>query len=429
MPHSAIPAHDFTAGQSNSSPAPLSPTLRARCSADAVVTRGGPGGRQTAAGVQQLRAGTQNLSIHPLPVLDMSEHHTRFRSQAGHEDVQVYGILLGTQQGRDVDLNNSFEIVLSDDKHDAGESSAGPGLDQRALKTRQEQFKQVFPSFEIMGWYSSGTEPDEKDMSIHKQLLSYIENLIFLKLCPSQLQQPQSSEDPEQATAIRRGDDDLPLYAFETVLEVAARPGEGKDADESLRPDGAEDGPEAMNVLWSPCAYRIETGEAERIAVDHVSKPASTGTGEETTLIANLTTQAVAQYVALVQRGAFPRDHETLRQFRALVSCLPVVGMPELKDKLIEEYNDVLLMSYLSNLTQQATSLNELVDKVDLTQEPSGSGGAFGGMSGVLSRRLPRMVSASLGGPGSGAGASNLPAGAGPLFSALGGRAGGLVSF
>ncbi|KAL9933610.1 hypothetical protein V8E36_007268 [Tilletia maclaganii] len=423
MPHSAIPAHDFAAGESNSSPAPLSPTLRARCSADAIVTRGGPGGRQTAAGVQQLRAGTQNLSIHPLPVLDMSEHHTRFRSQAGHEDVQVYGILLGTQQGRDVELHNSFEIVLSDDKHDAGESSAGPGLDQRALKTRQEQFKQVFPSFEIMGWYSSGTEPDEKDMAIHKQLLSYIKNLIFLKLCPSQLQQPQSSEDPEQATAIRRGDDDLPLYAFETVLEVAARPGQGKDADESLRPDGAEDGPEAMN-----------TGEAERIAVDHVSKPASTGTGEETTLIANLTTQynaikmlsdrvrAVAQYVALVQRGAFPRDHETLRQVRALVSCLPVVGMPELKDKLIEEYNDVLLMSYLSNLTQQATSLNELVDKVDLTQEPSGSGGAFGGMSGVLSRRLPRMVSASLGGPGSGAGA-------GPLFSALGGGASGLVSF
>ncbi|KAL9939715.1 hypothetical protein V8E36_001532 [Tilletia maclaganii] len=371
----------------------------------------------------------------------MSEHHTRFRSQAGHEDVQVCGILLGTQQGRDVELHNSFEIVLSDDKHDAGESSAGPGLDQRALKTRQEQFKQVFPSFEIIGWYSSGTEPDEKDIAIHKQLLSYIENLIFLKLCPSQLQQPQSSEDPEQATAIRRGDDDLPLYAFETVLEVAARPGQGKDADESLRPDGAEDGPEAMNFLWSPCAYRIETGEAERIAVDHVSKPASTGTGEETTLIANLTIQynaikmlsdrvrAVAQYVALVQRGAFPRDHETLRQVRALVSCLPVVGMPELKDKLIEEYNDVLLKSYLSNLTQQATSLNELVDKVDLTQEPSGSGGAFGGMSGVLSRRLPRMVSASLGGPGSGAGASNPSAGAGPLFSALGGGVGGLVSF
>jgi len=292
-----------------------------------------------------------------------------------------------------------------------------------------------------MGWYSSGTEPDEKDMVIHKQLLSYNENLIFLKLCPSQLQQPQSSKYPEQATAIKRKDDDLPLYAFETVLEVAARPGQGQDADDASRPDGAEDGPEAMNVLWSPCAYRIETGEAERIAVDHVSKPAQTGTGEETTLIANLTTQynaikmlsdrvrAVAQYVALVQSGAFPRDHETLRQVRALVSCLPVLGMPELKDEIIEEYNDVLLMSYLSNLTQQATSLNELVDKVDLTQEPSGSGGAFGGMSGVLSRRLPRMAPASLGGQGGGAGPSNPSAGAGPLFSALGGGGGGLVSF
>ncbi|CAD6884158.1 unnamed protein product [Tilletia controversa] len=357
---------------------------------------------------------TTNLAIHPLPILNMSEHHTRFRSQAGHDNVHVYGILLGTQQGREIELHNSFEIVLVDNKANKDSISASaPKVDHDMLKARQDQFKQVFPSFEIMGWYSSGPEPNERDMTIHKQLLAYNETLLFLKLSPSHLDNDPSAASSDSSAVPKRGDDDLPLYAYETVLEVA---GPSKKDATSTSASSADAGKqtdeeaESMHVLWAPCGYRIETGEAERIAVDHASKPPESGSGEATSLIANLTTQynavkmlsdrvrAVSQYIALVQSGAFPRDHETLRQVRALVSCLPVVGMPELKDEIIEEYNDVLLTSYLSNLTQQVTNLNELVDKFDVTQEPNGAnaaGGLFGGGLGGP-RRMPRLAPTSL---------------------------------
>ncbi|KAE8220281.1 hypothetical protein CF319_g6167 [Tilletia indica] len=363
--------------------------------------------------------GATNLAIHPLPILNMSEHLTRFQMQTENKDIAVYGILLGTQQGRDIELHNSFEIVLVDNKASGSSSSgAGPKVDHDMLKARQDQFKQVFPFFEIMGWYSSGPEPNERDMAIHKQLLAYNETLLFFKLSPSELQDDPSAKDADASGRPKRGDDDLPLYAYETVLEVA-----GPSKDTTSKPTSSEgttkqtdeEEEESMHVLWAPCGYRVEFGEAERIAVDHASKPPESGSGETTSLIANLTTQysavkmlsdrvhAVSQYVALVQSGAFPRDHETLRQIRALVSCLPVVGMPELKDEIIEEYNDVLLTSYLSNLTQQVTNLNELVDKFDVTQEPGGSSvsaGMFGGIGGP--RRMPRLAAASHLGSGGG---------------------------
>ncbi|KAK0549061.1 hypothetical protein OC844_006928 [Tilletia horrida] len=454
--------------------------LSLSASGAASSSAGGSSGGGGGAGASGGGGGGTNLSIHPLPILNMSEHHTRFRSQAGHDDVQVYGILLGTQQGRDVELHNSFEIVVSAadgqkqkksgsaDAAGAGAESsaaAGPTVDHHLLKSRQDLFKQVFPAYDIMGWYSSGPEPTEHDMAIHKQasvvaiefscfttdphssgtalpqLLAYNETLLFFKLSPSHLQQSDK-------TSAKRGDDDLPLYAYETVLEVAGRSAasgtattsgeraQGQDAEGE--DDAAE---ESMHVLWAPCSYRIETGEAERIAVDHASKPPQTGTGEETTLIANLTTQynaikmlsdrvrAVSQYVALVQSGAFPRDHETLRQIRALVSCLPVVGMPELKDEIIEEYNDVLLTSYLSSLTHQVTNLNELVDKFDVTQEPISSASAGNAIfAGLASRRMPRLAPSSLtgagGGGGGGAGPTASSGGAGPSGSGSGGAMG-----
>ncbi|KAK0552413.1 hypothetical protein OC846_002920 [Tilletia horrida] len=377
------------------------------------------------AGAAGAGGGSTNLAIHPLPILNMSEHHTRTRLQknsSSSSDVSVYGILLGTQQGRDVELHNSFEFILTNSS-----TQSNPVVDHHLLKVRQDQFKQVFPTFEIMGWYSSGPDPNEHDMAIHRQLLAYNETLIFLKLSPSHLEPQQSASDTSSGAAEssrRRGDDDLPLYAYETVIEVAgaekngtfnsASKGKGSDSDAGA--GGADVNEDSMNVRWAPCGYRIETGEAERIAVDHASKPPESGTGEETSLIANLSTQynavkmlsdrvkAVAQYVALVQSGAFPRDHETLRQVRALVSSLPVVGMPELSGEIVEEYNDVLLTSYLSNITQQVTSLNELVDKFDLVQEPSGGGGGGPGLAalGAGGRRLPRMALGGTGGGGRG---------------------------
>ncbi|KAE8225030.1 hypothetical protein CF319_g2179 [Tilletia indica] len=355
--------------------------------------------------------GATNLAIHPLLILNMSEHLTRFQMQTENKDIAVYGILLGTQQGRDIECTTHSKSYWSTTK------PAGARRPQRVPKwtmtcSRRVKTSSSKSSLSLKSW--AGIPAGPSQMNVTWQFTS-------------RLKRPS-----------KRGDDDLPLYAYETVLEVA-----GPSKDTTSKPTSTEgttkqtdeEEEESMHVLWAPCGYRVEFGEAERIAVDHASKPPESGSGETTSLIANLTTQysavkmlsdrvhAVSQYVALVQSGAFSRDHETLRQIRALVSCLPVVGMPELKDEIIEEYNDVLLTSYLSNLTQQVTNLNELVDKFDVTQEPGGSSasaGMFGGIGGP--RRMPRLAAASHLGSGGGGSGSTLGG------SGLGGASGSILT-
>lgn len=50
-----------------------------------------------------------SISLHPLVLMNMSEHWTRIRAQEGAAK-PVYGALIGKQQGRKLELLNSFEL-------------------------------------------------------------------------------------------------------------------------------------------------------------------------------------------------------------------------------------------------------------------------------------------------------------------------------
>lgn len=106
--------------------------------------------------------------------------------------------------------------------------------------------KQVFPTLDVIGWYSVGKEPSSDDISLHAQFASSVETPIFLLFDP----------DPASGTQA------LPLKIYEsaTVTDTTGEiSGEGKFVE---------------------LEYGIETGEAERIAVDGVAKG---GAGEEDT--------------------------------------------------------------------------------------------------------------------------------------------------
>jgi COP9 signalosome complex subunit 6 len=49
---------------------------------------------------------------HPLPILTISEHLTRTAMQAGSTNVVVQGALLGTQSGREIEIQNTFEFPV-----------------------------------------------------------------------------------------------------------------------------------------------------------------------------------------------------------------------------------------------------------------------------------------------------------------------------
>ncbi|KAK4688504.1 COP9 signalosome complex subunit 6, partial [Tremellales sp. Uapishka_1] len=302
------------------------------------------------------------IKLHPLPLLNISEHHTRSRFVAPSPP-KLIGALLGTLSNREVSIVNTFELTFASPSQDVDMFDASVGhnsqVDNEFFETRKEQFKQVFPSLEVVGWYSVGKEPSSEDIDLHRQFANTVDTPIFLLF---------DSVPPPQSPA-------LPINIYESFLDPSG--------------EGGEENFVALD-------FGIETGEAERIAVDGVSKGTS-GDGEESALISNLTTQrnAIRMLYERIQvllsyvdeiinsQSTFPHinennvdmshfpekakpDYTILRQISALVATLPTMNAPEFKEELMTEYSDVQLTAYLTALTKQLSVLAN----VSMSQAP-----------------------------------------------------------
>ncbi|OWT38922.1 COP9 signalosome complex subunit 6 [Cryptococcus neoformans Bt1] len=310
-----------------------------------------------------------NIKLHPLAILNISDVYTRAQcTSTGSEAPKLIGALLGTESNREVAIVNSFELIYHPsamsgedvDMSGSGSSGAKYVLDTNFLETRKDQFKQVFPTLDVIGWYSVGKEPSSDDISLHAQFASSIETPIFLLF------------DPNPAS----GTQALPLKIYEsaTVTDTTGdTSGEGKFVE---------------------LEYGIETGEAERIAVDGVAKG---GAGEEDTAIAHLTTQRNAikmlydrieillKYITGVVSKSTKPDYSILRQISSLVATLPTMDASEFREELVTEYSDVQISSYLTTLTKQLNALSEYAEKHSLVygqKEDEFMGGPSMGLRG-----------------------------------------------
>ena len=74
----------------------------------------------------------------------------------------MFGALIGKQNGRDIELMNSFELALD---HQLSTSEAVV-IDFKYYKMREEHFKQVFSDMDILGWYCTGDQPTMLDINV-----------------------------------------------------------------------------------------------------------------------------------------------------------------------------------------------------------------------------------------------------------------------
>ncbi|OCF31345.1 COP9 signalosome complex subunit 6 [Kwoniella heveanensis BCC8398] len=284
------------------------------------------------------------INLHPLPILNISEHYNRVQLTS-REPPKLFGALLGTESNREVSIVNSFELIRAGENSGDVEMGGASGSDARIpsgivldaafLESRKEQFKQVFPSLDVIGWYSVGEAPSTDDIAIHAQFTESIDTPVFLLFDPHGIS----------------GTQNLPIKVYESALT------EG----------GKETGNQGGQFV--ELQYGIETGEAERIAVDGVSRG---GMGGE--VVANLTTQRNAirmlydriavllQYITAVINKTAQPDHTILRQISALVATLPTMDANEFQRELMTEYSDVQLTSYLHTLTKQLSALSDVSD-------------------------------------------------------------------
>ncbi|KAH9853084.1 COP9 signalosome subunit 6 [Lenzites betulinus] len=272
-----------------------------------------------------------SIALHPLPILNISEHLTRLRLQKRTRLPFVLGALLGTQTGRDVEIVNTFELAVADDE---------VTVDQEFLVTRRDQYKQVFPSLEFIGWYTVAERPTARHIALHEQFTPYSSTPLLLILQPSTVFVASADSSGQS----------LPLKAYEPTLEIRDR---------------------KSRSVFVEAPYNVETGEAERIAVDWTAKGGSGGTSLES----HLQTQRAAvkmlhdrilllvKYVGDVIAGSATKDHATLRALAALIASLPASENTNFREEFDTEYEDVQLTAYLATLTKSANLLNDLVDK------------------------------------------------------------------
>ncbi|GLT88821.1 hypothetical protein SLE2022_068300 [Rubroshorea leprosula] len=301
-------------------------------------------------------SGGLTFKLHPLVILNISDHYTRVKSQMnppissgnttnninGGDQKQhqspprVFGCVIGVQRGRTVEIFNSFELLYDPSTH---------SLDRSFLLKKQELYRKVFPQFYILGWYSIGSDAQESDMHIHKALMDINESPVYVLLNPS----------------INHAQKDLPINIYESELHVI---------------DGI---PQLIFVCSS---YTIETVEAERISVDHVAhlKP-SDGGSAATQLAAHLTgihsaikmlhsrIKVLHQYLVAMQKGDIPYENSLLRQVSSLARRLPAIESEKFQDDFLMEYSDTLLITYLAMITNCSSAMNELVDKFNIAYD------------------------------------------------------------
>jgi len=135
-----------------------------------------------------------------------------------------------------------------------------------------------------------------------------------------------------------------------------------------------------LKSYFATVKYQIATGEAERVAVDYIAK-ANTVTEDDSMLVGHLSNiqsaikmlnfrvKYIQKFLESTSKGEFPMDHSLLRQISSLCNLLPSIDSSHFNQEFLVEYNDTLLMTYLSSLTKSANQMNNLVDKFNIASE------------------------------------------------------------
>nr|CAG4650279.1 EOG090X08T4 [Sida crystallina] len=291
--------------------------------------------------------GSVSVLLHPLVVMNISEHWTRVRAQEGKAQ-QVIGALIGKQKGRSLEIMNSFELVFTviEDRDVV--------IDRDYYNTKEEQFKQVFSEMDFLGWYTTGAAPNESDIHVHKQICEINESPVFLKLNPF------------------TRNSDLPVTMYESVIDLVN--GEA-------------------TMLFVELSYTLATEEAERIGVDHVARMATAGDANESSQVAEQLqaqhnavkmlsnrVRLILEFIRAMERGEVPKSHEVLREAKSLTNRLPVLNSELFQEKYYTQYNDVLLQTYLASITKACHDLHQFVNKFNILYDRQGMGRRMRGL-------------------------------------------------
>eukprot|EP00698_Gefionella_okellyi_P006638 TRINITY_DN15971_c0_g1_i1.p1 TRINITY_DN15971_c0_g1~~TRINITY_DN15971_c0_g1_i1.p1 ORF type:complete len:300 (-),score=64.15 TRINITY_DN15971_c0_g1_i1:42-941(-) len=275
-----------------------------------------------------------NVSLHPLVILNISDHFMRSKASGDGKTPRTVGLICGTASGRNIEIFNTFECTFAD-------SGDALEFDAKYLEERKNQFIQVYPDLEILGWYSTGTKVTDVERKTQQQIQKLTDSNLFLHL------------DPTVSPTVK----ELPVHIYLSQLRVA--------------------GDQASQVFID-LPFKIETEPAEGIAVGHIAKNTAVGDDTAARLQSHLSSihtairmlgsrvKVLVNYLAAVKKGDQPANHAVMRQVNSLVRRMPALDTKAFQHEHMAEYNDAVLLAYLATLTKSTQSFNEVVDRFNM---------------------------------------------------------------
>lgn len=257
-----------------------------------------------------------DVHIHPLVLFNISDHSTRERALG--RSTPIIGALLGTQTGCKIEIHNCFELVRNENPSRL--------LCEEFFDTRRKLYLEVFPNYEIVGYYSTSSLAESALGRDEFQTLSQSTNSLLVLVDAS------------------KEEDFLTVY------------------------DSTRCG---SNVSYSALKYSIDTAEAERIAVDHVNNNASNGTSdysnhvcrmENSVTMLNDRVAGLLEYLAGVKQGRVGRNRKVLKECLLICNSLQSSWGEQDNNELKSEQQDALLCVYYAFMTKMCGGLNNFVD-------------------------------------------------------------------
>ncbi|CAM9106514.1 unnamed protein product [Discosporangium mesarthrocarpum] len=278
--------------------------------------------------------GDRNVMLHPLTVITISDHYTRVSTGGGTQGAgeRIIGLLFGVQDGLDVSIYDAMEVACE------GIGSGGiVQLNNELIEKQKELYTAVYPTYEILGWYSVGTEATKEDLTIQRQMMKYNQAPLFLLMNPHPAQ----------------GSKELPVLIHESEVHML------------------DDQPTMIFVTLG--FQQLETSQAEQISVEHVAKAtpndgisaidlhgAAVGASLKT-LLARI--NVLKRFGEETRNGKIPPDYRLLRQLSSICNQLPTMDDDRFLEEFMREYNDSLTVTYLATVQKSTNALNELADK------------------------------------------------------------------
>lgn len=269
-----------------------------------------------------------NVVVHPTVLFSIVDAFERRPEDAR----RVIGTLLGSvdRGGYHVEVTNCFAVPHN-------ESEDEVAVDMEFAKNMFDLHKKVQPNEVIIGWYATGPDVTEHSILIHEYYSREAKNPVHLTL----------------DTTLRGNHMGLKAYQS-TALGVAGK---------------------TVGTLFSPLKVTVNADATEKVGLSLLGKTADTPK-KPITLPKNLDQideaagkmeqdiSKVLSYVEDVLSGKRPADAEIGRYLLEMTNSVPQMDSTEIDNLLTSHMNDLLMVTYLSNLIKTQLHLNEKLTTV-----------------------------------------------------------------